>query len=561
MTTARSQHTATLLQSGQVLVVGGQRANVIGPETAEVYTPSTNSWQKVLNKPNQRRNAHTATLLPDGRVLVTGGDFGGSLATAEIFDPGNDPVNGTWVLVSPMNDPRSFHTAILLPNGMVLVAGGTPDSQLGLSSAELFDPTTGTWSRTSAMNGAHVGHTATLFSFGPQVSDFVVLVAGGSGNFKTQPDEIVSTAELYTPAPPVVKAPVPEASPDGSSWVQTGSMSVARMFHTATTFPVAGGPFGPHAHQLLVAGGVDPAVVMTGGLTTEIYDSATGSWLPTGNMQVSRTGHTATLLSGGNILLAGGGDSSAEIGTACDANAMIVVSPPQTIDFGQVEAGSLNVATSNFLPTVQNTGNAVLTFEQAIEEAMPSPGAALFALSGAVGRRGLSPQAGPCLTGSIGDDSGPVFVQFSALSPVAKVCQATLTLGGSNAANALPGQTWVFPITAQIVVVPTAVITIVAPSFPLVPVGSVANADLVITLEFQISEANVVVVRFPPAPLQGLFHWVAQDYILPQGGLPFVSVPLEFRPLRPGDSEEELELISNAQGSPHLVRLHGIALP
>jgi hypothetical protein len=238
-------------------------------------------------------------------------------------------------------------------------------------------------------------------------------------------------------------------------------MNVSRILHTATALPVAGG-LGRFTYQLLVAGGVD----FTNGTeqqTTEIYDSAIGSWLPTGNMNVSRAGHTATLLSGGNILLAGGGDSFAEIGTPCDANAMIVVSPSQTIDFGQVEAGALEgVATSNFLPTVQNTGNESLIFEQAIS----GPDAALFPLSGAVGRD-VSPQvaqASPCVAGTItGRDTGAVFVQFRALSPVAKVCQATLTLSGSNAANALPGQTWVFPITAQIVVVPTAVIKIVPP--------------------------------------------------------------------------------------------------
>src|SRR5216683_1055896 len=129
MTTARSRHTATLLKSGQVLVVGGD--NSTDPSTAEVYNPNTNSWQKVFNNLHSPRVAHTATLLSDGRVLISGGlgpEGGPNLSTAEIFDPGNDPVNGSWTLINPMNDARALHTATLLPNGIVLVAGGALDN-------------------------------------------------------------------------------------------------------------------------------------------------------------------------------------------------------------------------------------------------------------------------------------------------------------------------------------------------------------------------------------------------------------------------------------------------
>jgi hypothetical protein len=128
MTTVRSRHTTTVLKSGQVLVAGGD--NSTDPGTAEVYNPNTNSWQKVFSNLHSPRIAHTATLLADGRILVSGGlpaTFGPTLNTVEIFDPGTDPVNGTWTVANPMNDGRAFHTATLLPNGTVLVAGGLPN--------------------------------------------------------------------------------------------------------------------------------------------------------------------------------------------------------------------------------------------------------------------------------------------------------------------------------------------------------------------------------------------------------------------------------------------------
>jgi hypothetical protein len=550
MTTARSQHTATLLKSGQVLVVGGD--NSTDPSTAEVYNPNTNTWRKVFDKLHSPRVAHTATLLADGRVLITGGTgvgAGPSLFTAEIFDPGNDPANGSWTVVNPMNDPRAFHTATLLPNGVVLVAGGaspiTLDGQTflsSLSSAELFVPTTGIWSTTSSMNDGHFGHTATLLS-SDLIADFVVLVAGGidsqgSASFG---------AELYKPPPPVVLHTA-EIS-DGSSWVQVGSMNVNRIFHTATILHAAVGL--NRARQVLVTGGPGPGNEDTDGQTAEIYDPSTRSWMLTGNMRSHRAGHIAALLAGGKVLLAGGGNNSAELGTECNASAQIVVSPQQTMDFGQVHAGS-EFNNSNFLPTVRNTGNALLTLTATIS----GPDAALFAGGGPIPLTLAG--SGACMAGPTGGTTEPVFVQFAGWSPVPKTCEATLTLAGSNAANVPAGQTWVFPMTAQIVLSPNDVaIEIVPPSFPgAVAVGDTETGELVISLEFQIDEGVSAIVRFPPPPPHGAFTWEAGDHIIGVA-VPTISVPIDFTPRGPGSVTQTLELISNAQGSPHLVLLKG----
>ena len=114
---------------------------------------------------------HTATLLPNGKVLVAGGLRGGTLASAELYDP----ANGTWAATGSLATARYCHTATLLPNGKVLVAGGRDSSLNTLASAELYDPTSGTWTTTGSLATARYSHTATLLPSGK------VLVVGGDG--------------------------------------------------------------------------------------------------------------------------------------------------------------------------------------------------------------------------------------------------------------------------------------------------------------------------------------------------------------------------------------------
>jgi hypothetical protein len=125
---------------------------------------------------------HTATLLPNGKVLVAGGDGpGGITAKAEVFDPASGP-NGKWTAVADMNVPRRFHAAMLLPNGKVLVADGQNNGLTPLSSAELFDPATGKWTLTAPLGTIRVSHLTSLLPNGK------VLVAGGqSTNFDVTP--------------------------------------------------------------------------------------------------------------------------------------------------------------------------------------------------------------------------------------------------------------------------------------------------------------------------------------------------------------------------------------
>ena len=136
------------------------------------------SWATTGSLATAREDA-TATLLQNGDVLVVGGQAAGSLlASAELYDP----ATGTWSATGSMSTARGAQTATLLPDGEVLVAGGFQLSADGfsftvLASAELYDPATGTWSATASMSEGRAGATATLLQNGK------VLVTGGTGPF------------------------------------------------------------------------------------------------------------------------------------------------------------------------------------------------------------------------------------------------------------------------------------------------------------------------------------------------------------------------------------------
>ncbi len=211
MLNPRVLHTATLLQNGKVLVAGGIITNrpALRTSSAELYDPATGLWTATAPMSVARIN-HTATLLPNGRVLVAGGSAErAALRSAELYDP----TTGTWTNASSLNTNRSFATATLLPDGRVLVAGGEPDSHPLRASAELYDPIKDIWIRTGAMKTARSGHTATA------LSDGRVLVTGGSGMIGS----ILDSAELFTPS--------------NGNWAAVGPLNQSRWRHTATFLP------------------------------------------------------------------------------------------------------------------------------------------------------------------------------------------------------------------------------------------------------------------------------------------------------------------------------------
>ena len=119
---------------------------------------------------NTARAHHTATLLPNGMVLIAGGAAVTTLASAELYNP----ASGTWTLTGSLLTARQLPRAVLLPNGRVLVSGGLGGSANALASAELYGPASGTWVAANNLNSARVYHTETLLPNGS------VLVAGGT---------------------------------------------------------------------------------------------------------------------------------------------------------------------------------------------------------------------------------------------------------------------------------------------------------------------------------------------------------------------------------------------
>jgi hypothetical protein len=187
MSNARQEHTATLLNNGNVLVAGGRNSGT-PLASAELYDTATGSFI-VTGSLASVRYAHTATLLNNGHVLIAGGYSAPGLGvSAELYDP----ATGTFTATGSMTIPRVFHTATLLDNGKVLIAGGESATATGLgTSAELYDPATGTFTATGSMTIVRDTDTATL------LNDGNVLVAGG---YKPDGSDSVASAELYLPS-------------------------------------------------------------------------------------------------------------------------------------------------------------------------------------------------------------------------------------------------------------------------------------------------------------------------------------------------------------------------
>ena len=170
---------------------------------------------------NTGRENHTATLLPNGKLLLAGGANNNSgiyvcPASTEVYDP----ATGAWATNGSLTTPRAEHTATMLPSGKVLVAGGNyfryGNGWTCLSSAELYDPAGGAWTTTGSLNAARYYHTATLLPSGK------VLVAAGWNDANNNP---TNGAELYDPA--------------NGTWTTTGALGIERYCPRQSCCPMA----------------------------------------------------------------------------------------------------------------------------------------------------------------------------------------------------------------------------------------------------------------------------------------------------------------------------------
>jgi hypothetical protein len=305
MLAARDQHTATLLADGRVLITGGRPGDINSPSlaSAEIYDPKAGTFT-ATGSMTTPRSFHTATLLSDGRVLIAGGEDASNppndLASAELFDL----KAGTFSPTGSMGKPRSGQSATLLKDGRVLLI-----DDFG-TSADLYDPKTGVFTPTGPMSRSRHSYTATL------LSDGRVLITGGDDeNFNP-----MRSAELYDPG--------------SGTFMSTGSMTTPRDAHSATLLKDG---------RVLIAGG---DVTLNHILATaELYDPATGAFAQTGSMVAARDSHTATLLSGGRVLLAGGS------GQTSDPNGLIVASA----ELYDPNTGTFSATGSMSMPRYQDT--------------------------------------------------------------------------------------------------------------------------------------------------------------------------------------------------------------
>lgn len=264
----RSGHTATLLQDGRVLVVGGDGEDLIAA-TAEIWDPATGLFTST-GAPTRARTACTATLMADGTVLVVGGRSpDGPTGSIESWDPRT----GLFHMVGQMRTPRFGHTATLLPDGRVLIVGGSGDDGV-IGSTELFDPASGTSRVVGSLMEARHSDTAT------ELPDGSVLVVGGSAS-GIRPD--LAAAERWDPGTEL--------------FGPAGTLPVGREAHTGTLLPDG---------RVLVAGGLNAPPHGRLAVATEIWDPDTASFGSGPAMQQRRVDHTATLLATGQVLFTGG---------------------------------------------------------------------------------------------------------------------------------------------------------------------------------------------------------------------------------------------------------------
>jgi uncharacterized protein (TIGR03437 family) len=258
--------TATLLDNGLVLILGGDGS----PSSAELYDPVVGGFT-ALPPMLQGHYIFTATKLSNGQVLIAGGSVDGTdnsqtiAAGAELFDPESN----TFTATGPMIVKRRWHTAPLLPDGKVLIAGGLVGTD-SLFSAEIYDPSSGKFSATGSLNVPRSGANGVLLTSG------TVLIAGGWGTR--------GESELFDP----VKG----------TFSVTGTMASGHAEGVVVLLP--------NGQALIFGGRIDGAVTGPATTLTESYNPASGAFSLAGAMALPRYGLIPALLPDGRVLAAGG---------------------------------------------------------------------------------------------------------------------------------------------------------------------------------------------------------------------------------------------------------------
>jgi len=329
LNSSRYEHSATLLNNGSVLIAGGVSCASAGScvylNSAELYNPGSGTITYTGSLAFAR--SAPAVLLGNGKVLIAGGyscDTNGncaSLKSTEIYDPSSSSFSSA----GNMTSDRYGHTMTLLASGKVLIVGGetcsSSTSCSALNTADLYDPVAGTFTATGSLSAARFNASAAVLSSGQ------VLIAGGF-NGSTYP----AIAELYDPV--------------AGSFSTTGSLNKPRANATANWLESSG-------NMILVAGGSTCNSPGCPTAAAEYYQN--GSFYSLGNMLVPRFNQTATLLTNGQLFLAGGFDSCA---SSCVSDATSAIYNPQTYSFTTSQA--LTTGRSGHTATLLTDGSVLL---------------------------------------------------------------------------------------------------------------------------------------------------------------------------------------------------------
>jgi hypothetical protein len=302
----RAYHAAALLKDGRVLIAGGIGADGQPVAAAEIYDPASGKFSATA-KLLEPRYDFTATALPNGKVLLAGGNTNTqtttNLDTAELFDPatgtfgagGNitryyDPSIEKFYHRGKLTAARGKHTATLLKDGTVLIAGGGNAGGTAQATAELYDPAIGKTVKVESMNVARQEHRATVIANGD------VLITGGVDDR----GQVLATAEIYHPATRKFTLTTAVFPGRGSN------LNQGRYEHAAALLP---------SGQVLIAGGSDGKAASRG---AELYDPSRGAFICIGglggasapmcpaSMNDYRIAALTALLPNGEVLLAGG---------------------------------------------------------------------------------------------------------------------------------------------------------------------------------------------------------------------------------------------------------------
>lgn len=318
---------AVLLQTGRVLVVGGTDGSTI-PDSTELYNPSTGKWT-FTGTTLASHVGGTLTELANGEVLFAGGIGGPKAVDGDCFTAAElyNPATGIWSATGSMTVPRCGHSAALLSNGEVLVAGGFSVVGSSVSSAELYNPATGSWQATGSMNTARVGAGAVTM-----VNGNVLIVSGmeqvngssteltsaeiyntSQGSFSTTagPGKFGSTPPILLANGNVLDVGIAFYTPATATWTATGAYPPFGTLEGRAAVLLGTGNVLITGFVSSYSGSGHPALA-----TAVLYEFSSNEYVLTGSMTTPRLNQSMTLLPNGQVLVAGGYNRSGFLASA-----------------------------------------------------------------------------------------------------------------------------------------------------------------------------------------------------------------------------------------------------